>query len=56
MMLCAANVRLEPVKDSSVLGMDRVDGLGLTHRCRDWTKLRTLLEENYKNWPPDAYP
>ncbi|EJD43622.1 hypothetical protein AURDEDRAFT_114668 [Auricularia subglabra TFB-10046 SS5] len=56
MSLCAANVRLEPVKAHVAPGMDKVDGLGLRHRCRDWTKIRDILEENYKHWPADAYP
>jgi hypothetical protein len=54
MLLCSANVRLEPVKVSSD-GI-KVDGLGVKHVCRDWSSLYDLAEENFKRWPSSAYP
>ncbi|KAJ3481077.1 hypothetical protein NLI96_g7905 [Meripilus lineatus] len=48
MVLCASNLRLEPLKESPQ-GL-KVDGLGLKHTCRDWTRLWDLAEENYKGW------
>ena len=58
MLLCAASVRLEPVKQASGAGAGgpKVDGLGLEHRCRDWTVLRSEAEANFLTWPADAYP
>ncbi|KAI0324260.1 hypothetical protein GY45DRAFT_1263194 [Cubamyces sp. BRFM 1775] len=53
MLLCAANTRLEPVKEVVEQGENReakVDGLGLEHRCRDWSVLRTAVEENFRGW------
>ncbi|KAJ7781728.1 hypothetical protein DFH07DRAFT_900915 [Mycena maculata] len=54
MLLCAANVRLEPVKVSEE-GL-KVDGLGVKHVCRDWSSLYELAEKNYETWPADIYP
>ncbi|KAJ7506561.1 hypothetical protein B0H11DRAFT_235190 [Mycena galericulata] len=54
MLLCAANVRLEPVTASEE-GM-KVDGLGVKHVCRDWSSLYDLAEKNYEAWPADIYP
>lgn len=48
MVLCASNTRLEPLKESPE-GL-KVDGLGLEHRCRDWTRLWEIAEENHKMW------
>ena len=59
MLLCAANTRLEPVKEGRGSGGEeglKVDGLGLEHQCRDWTLLREKAEENFRRWPEDAYP
>lgn len=58
MLLCAANVRLEPVKVGRGTGEEglKVDGLGLEHRCRDWSLIRKEVEENFERWPQDAYP
>ena len=58
MLLCAANVRVEPVKETPEAEEEslKVDGLGLEHRCRDWTILRTEAEANFLRWPADAYP
>ena len=58
MLLCAASVRLEPVKQAVGAGAEgpKVDGLGLEHRCRDWTVLRAEAEANFLTWPADAYP
>lgn len=50
-VLCAANTRLEPLKESPE-GL-KVDGLGLDHKCRDWTRLWEAAEENYKTWRPE---
>ncbi|KAJ2975103.1 hypothetical protein NUW54_g11784 [Trametes sanguinea] len=58
MLLCAANVRLEPVKEieSHAGGKKeaKVDGLGLEHQCRDWSVLRKAAEENYLHWPKEG--
>ena len=58
MLLCAASVRLEPVKGDPGAGDEglKVDGLGLEHQCRDWSILRTEAERNYLQWPEDVYP
>lgn len=58
MLLCAASVRLEPVKEGHGPGEEalKVDGLGLEHQCRDWTMLRREVEKNFERWPADAYP
>ncbi|TBU39970.1 hypothetical protein BD309DRAFT_900784 [Dichomitus squalens] len=58
MLLCAANVRLEPVKEGRGPGEEslKVDGLGLEHQCRDWSILRREVERNFERWPADAYP
>jgi hypothetical protein len=51
MLLCAANVRLEPFRPSPrPPGPDAVNGLGLQHTCRDWSQVRRLVEENYDLW------
>ncbi|RPD75666.1 hypothetical protein L226DRAFT_570654 [Lentinus tigrinus ALCF2SS1-7] len=48
MLLCAANVRLEPVKPTA--GGRGADGFWLEHRCRDWSMLRREVEDNYERW------
>ncbi len=52
MLLCAANMRLEPVIMEKGKGKEglKVDGLGLEHRCRDWSVLRRAVEKNYERW------
>ncbi|KAI0648778.1 hypothetical protein C8Q79DRAFT_903489, partial [Trametes meyenii] len=54
MLLCASSVRLEPVKEADDErgsgGGLKVDGLGLEHRCRDWSLLREKVEENFHDW------
>jgi hypothetical protein len=50
MLLCAASVRLEPFKPDTTLGQDKVDGLELEHTCRDWSRVRHVVEENYDRW------
>ncbi|KAI9060766.1 hypothetical protein FKP32DRAFT_1595089 [Trametes sanguinea] len=58
MLLCAANVRLEPVKEVEARAGGKkeakVDGLGLEHQCRDWSVLRRAAEENYLHWPKEG--
>ncbi|KZV96421.1 hypothetical protein EXIGLDRAFT_643201 [Exidia glandulosa HHB12029] len=53
MLLCAADIRLEPFRPDPALGIDKVDGLDLTHTCRDWTRLRDIAEDNFAAWPED---
>lgn len=52
MFLCAANVRLEPLEDDGS-GVPKTDGMGLEHRCRDWTLLRREVEANVERWDPE---
>ncbi|KAM5537650.1 hypothetical protein V8D89_008728 [Ganoderma adspersum] len=47
--LCTANVRLEPLEDDS-LGVPKTDGMGLEHRCRDWTVVWCAVEANIARW------
>jgi hypothetical protein len=54
MLLCSSSNRLEPVKD--VADGLKVDGLELEHTCRDWSVLRRIAEENFKDWPEGVYP
>jgi len=49
MILCASNTRLEPMsrrlkEKSNVTG---VDGLGLTHVCRDWGVVYQMFEDKH---------
>jgi hypothetical protein len=53
MLLCASNVKLEPFKPDSEAGSDKVDGLNLEHKCRDWSVLREIAEKNYDGWPEE---
>jgi len=47
-ILCAADLTLEP---EVVLGSgDVAEGLFATHVCRDWSKVHTFVEENFKEW------
>ena len=48
MLLCAASVRLEPVKPTA--GGRGADGFWLEHRCKDWTLLRQEVELNHGRW------
>lgn len=50
MLLCASNLRLEPVEVVFEHGRERMkaDGLGLEHRCRDWSTLRREVEKNFE--------
>lgn len=49
MILCASNMRLEPLsrrlKEKS--NLTAVDGLGLTHVCRDWSTVYRIFEDQY---------
>ena len=56
MLLCAASVRLEPVKVAPGKGQEglKVDGLGLQHECRDWSALREAVEANHERWESDV--
>lgn len=52
MILCAANTRLEPMskrlqEKSNVAG---VDGLGLTHVCKDWSAVHQVFEDQFRVW------
>lgn len=47
--LCAANVRLEPLEDDGS-GVPKTDGMGLEHRCRDWTLVWREVEANVARW------
>lgn len=51
-LLCAGSMRLEAMKKDESLGADveKVDGIGFEHKCRDWTLLRRMVEENYERW------
>jgi len=52
MILCASNTRLEPMsrrlKESR--NVTAVDGLGLTHVCRDWGAVYQLFEDERTQW------
>ena len=50
MLLCAANVRLEPMTQDRELGGLKTDGIGLEHRCKDWTVVRREVEANVERW------
>ena len=50
MFLCAANLRLEPLTQDRELGGVKTDGIGLEHRCRDWTVVRRQVEANIEQW------
>ncbi|KAM5537647.1 hypothetical protein V8D89_008725 [Ganoderma adspersum] len=50
MLLCAVNVRLEPLTEDWTLGSLKTDGIGLEHRCRDWTVVRHEVEANIEQW------
>jgi len=66
-LLCHADTTLEPVRNVTVhvvspagtadagKTQDHIDqvamGWDVSHRCRDWTAVRTYLEENYFLWP-----
>ena len=56
MLLCAASVRLEPVKVAPGKGQEglKVDGFGLQHECRDWSALREAVEANHERWESDV--
>lgn len=49
--MCAASIRVEPFKPDPVIGSDKVDGLDLQYKCRDWSKIREAAEQNYRGWP-----
>ncbi|KAI1794463.1 hypothetical protein LXA43DRAFT_142224 [Ganoderma leucocontextum] len=49
-LLCAANVRLEPLTRDRGSGALKTDGIGLEHRCRDWTVVRREVEANFEWW------
>jgi len=52
MILCTSNTRLEPMsrrlkEKRNVTG---VDGLGLTHVCRDWSVVYQIFEGEHAQW------
>jgi hypothetical protein len=53
MLLCGSSIKIEPFKPDPQIGTDKVDGLNLEHKCRDWSKLREIAEKNYDGWPEE---
>ncbi|PIL23328.1 hypothetical protein GSI_14639 [Ganoderma sinense ZZ0214-1] len=54
MLLCAANVRLEPLTEDRASGDLKTDGIGLEHRCRDWTVVRRKVQANFERWTSES--
>jgi len=53
LLLCQADTALEPAHlENTVSGgkTQAVYGEGTTHQCRDWTQVRSFVENNYKLW------
>lgn len=52
MILCASNMQLEPLSRRLMekSNLMAVDGLGLTHMCRDWSMVYRIFEDQYKEW------
>lgn len=48
-VLCAADTTLDPLnaRDDGIIG---TDGLGVTHICRDWTKVYDFVANNQNGW------
>lgn len=49
-LLCAANVRLEPLRRNRTSGALSTNGIGLEHRCKDWTLVRREVKANFERW------
>ncbi|KAI1783235.1 hypothetical protein LXA43DRAFT_977203 [Ganoderma leucocontextum] len=44
-------VRLEALEDDPAgSGGKKTDGMGLEHRCKDWTLVRREVETNFEHW------
>ncbi|TFK40271.1 hypothetical protein BDQ12DRAFT_721729 [Crucibulum laeve] len=53
MTLCNADTTLEPTTPKRATNgkiVNAVTGIGITHRCRDWSQVRQKVEENYDGW------
>jgi len=53
LLLCHADTALEPARlaDTVTGGTTQaVYGEGTTHRCHDWTQVRSWVEDNYQAW------
>ncbi|KDQ06589.1 hypothetical protein BOTBODRAFT_167949 [Botryobasidium botryosum FD-172 SS1] len=50
-ILCASDTTLDPINVSLDGGVTGTDGVGVTHVCRDWTKVYEYVQENQKLWP-----
>ncbi|CAL1697311.1 unnamed protein product [Somion occarium] len=58
MVLCNVDLTLEPASHRQLTPDGRltnaVTGVGITHRCKDWSQARQYMEENYEQWK-DTY-
>lgn len=53
LLLCQADTALEPARLATTVSGGKtqaVYGEGTTHRCRDWTQVRSFVENNYELW------
>jgi len=53
LLLCQADTALEPARLATTVSGGKtqaVYGEGTTHQCRDWTQVRSFVENNYKLW------
>ncbi|KIJ44341.1 hypothetical protein M422DRAFT_30487 [Sphaerobolus stellatus SS14] len=54
MVLCNVDLTLEAPSHKQLspggVKVNAVTGIGITHRCRDWSQLRELVEDNYHQW------
>jgi len=45
-ILCNADITLDPLIYDPEGKIEAIDGLGVTHVCRDWTQVYAYIEEN----------
>ncbi|KAI0938678.1 hypothetical protein AcV5_000302 [Taiwanofungus camphoratus] len=53
MLLCTSDLTLESsevLKRPDGVLDSGASGLGMTHKCKDWTQVRSILEDNYEKW------
>ena len=50
MVLCGADLTLEPTEFDEMDGRSGATGVGVTHTCRNWSVVYDTVNENFARW------